>query len=337
MRERIVKGAIGVLCAFLLAGWFSAPAEAARKTVAMVVWIGCEDVCRGVKDFISENGIDADVIVFDAAEDQGKLPGIVEELRKARPDLVITWGTKVTLGVVGSLEDSNDPRFLHDIPVVFTVVSNPVGTKIIESYERTGRPNVTGTRNRVPESVNIKSIRRYMKDFSHLGILYDTSEANSVAKVDEIKALSGELNFSLTALPLASKADGTPDPSSVAVKMRELKQAGVQFVYLGSSTFLEKQQDLFTGAALDAGLPVLSPYEHLVTESNALMSVASRDYDVGKLAATQASKILIDGMQPGDLPVLPMEEFAYLVNMRVAKQLNLFPPVEFLQFVEKVE
>ena len=88
---------------------------------------------------------------------------------------------------------------------------------------------------------------------------------------------------------------------------------------------------------MDAGLPVLSPYEHLVTESNALISVAARDYDVGKLAARQASRILVDGSQPGDLPVLAMEEFAYLVNMRVAKQLNLFPPVEFLQFVEKVE
>lgn len=338
MRENVVKSMTGALFALVLAaGLFASPAEAARKTIAMVVWIGCEDVCRGVKDFVADSAMDADVAVFDAAEDPSKLPGIVEELRKTQPDLVITWGTKVTLGVVGSLNERNDPRFLSDIPVVFTVVSNPVGTQIIESYEQTGRPNVTGTRNRVPESVNIKSIRRYMKDFAHLGILYDTSEANSVAKVDEIKALTGELNFSLTALPLAAKADGSPDPASVAPKMQELKQAGAQFVYLGSSTFLEKQQDLFTGAAMDAGLPVLSPYEHLVTESNALMSVAARDYDVGKLAARQASRILVDGSQPGDLPVLAMEEFAYLVNMRVAKQLNLFPPVEFLQFVEKVE
>jgi putative ABC transport system substrate-binding protein len=37
------------------------------------------------------------------------------------------------------------------------------------------------------------------------------------------------------------------------------------------------------------------------------------------------------------VPVLAMEEFAYLVNMKVAKKLNLYPPVEFLQFVEKVE
>jgi putative ABC transport system substrate-binding protein len=338
MRRNVMRGITGALLALVLsAGLFASPAEAARKTIAMVVWIGCEDVCRGVKDFVADSAMDADMIVFDAAEDPSKLPGIVEELRKLRPDLVITWGTKVTLGVVGSLDERNDPRFLSDIPVVFTVVSNPVGTKIIESYEQTGRSNITGTRNRVPESVNIKSIRRYMKDFAHLGILYDTSEANSVAKVDEIKALTGELNFSLTALPLAAKADGTPDPASVAPKMQELKQAGVQFVYLGSSTFLEKQQDLFTGVSVDAGLPVLSPYEHLVTESNALMSVAARDYDVGRLAARQASKVLVDGSQPGDLPVLAMEEFAYLVNMRVANQLNLFPPVEFLQFVEKVE
>jgi putative ABC transport system substrate-binding protein len=85
------------------------------------------------------------------------------------------------------------------------------------------------------------------------------------------------------------------------------------------------------------GLPVLVPYEHMVSESQALMSVAARDYDVGKLAGAQASRVLVDGQTAGDLPILPMEEFAYLVNMKVAKSLSLYPPVEFLQFVEKVE
>jgi putative ABC transport system substrate-binding protein len=75
----------------------------------------------------------------------------------------------------------------------------------------------------------------------------------------------------------------------------------------------------------------------MVSEAQALMSVAARDYDLGKLAARQAANILVDGKKPGDLPVLAMEEFAYRVNMKVAKKLNLFPPVEFLQFVEKVE
>ena len=36
------------------------------------------------------------------------------------------------------------------------------------------------------------------------------------------------------------------------------------------------------------GIPVLSPYEELVTESQALMSVAARYHDVGLLAGTFA-------------------------------------------------
>jgi putative ABC transport system substrate-binding protein len=35
--------------------------------------------------------------------------------------------------------------------------------------------------------------------------------------------------------------------------------------------------------------------------------------------------------------VLAIDQFAYIVNMTVAKKLQLYPPVDFLQFVEKVE
>lgn len=326
-----------VIASVLALLWIGSGAEAATKKVMMIVWVGCEDICKGVQDYIRDNKIDAEVIVRDAAQDKSKLPGLVAEARAMHADLVITWGTKVTLSVVGTLADKDKSEFLNDIPVVFTTVADPVGTKIIETYEATGRANVTGTRNRVPEAMNIKSIRRYLPGFDHLGVLYDTSEPNSVRKVDELKGLTDKLKFKLDAVALDANADGTPKVESIKPKMDALKAAGVQFVYLGSSTFLEKQQEVFTGAAVDDGLPMLVPYEHMVSESQALMSVAARDYDVGKLAARQAAYILVDGKKPGDLPVLAMEEFAYRVNMKVARKLNLYPPVEFLQFVEKVE
>ncbi|KUM25787.1 hypothetical protein AU467_24775 [Mesorhizobium loti] len=250
---------------------------------------------------------------------------------------MVTWGTKTTLGMVGTLKDRQNPELLNDIPVVFTVVADPVGSGIIESYDKTGRANVTGTRNRVPESVNIKSITRYLPSFNHLGLLFDRSEPNSVKKMEELTALSQKMKFAFNALPLPTLPDGTPDPAKLPDAAAQLKQAGVQFVYLGSSTFLEKNADAFTNAAVANGLPVLSPYEHLVSESQALMSVAARDYDVGKLAGDQVAKILMENAKPGDMPVVAIDKFAYLVNMKVARKLNLLPPVEFLQFVEKVE
>lgn len=315
----------------------AAPGAEAKMKIGMVVWIGCEDVCRGVQDSLVSSGIDADFLVMDAAQDQSRLPGFVEQARTEKMDLVLTWGTKTTLGVLGTLADRRDPKYLNDIPVVFTVVADPVGSGIIESYEKTGRDNVTGTRNRVPETVNIKSIRRYMPSFGHLGMLYEAATPNSLGKVEEVKGLTAALNFTLDAVALGTLADGRPDPESIEPGIAALKSKGVQFIYLGSSAFLEKETDRFTGAAVAAGLPVLTPYEHMVSDSQALMSVAARDYDVGKLAGEQVRRILVDGKRPGDLPVLAMDEFAYLINMKVAKALNLYPPVEFLQFVEKVE
>ena len=187
----------------------------------------------------------------------------------------------------------------------------------------------------MPEAVNIKTIRSYYPAFKRLGLLYNTNENNSVVKMQEMARLADEMDFGLVALELALGADGKPDPESV--RMAELEAAGVDFIYLGSSSFLDVYRDLFTQSAVDHGIPVLSPYERLVRESHALLSIAARYEDVGELAGRQVKSILVEGKKPGDLPVLSVDQYAYVVNMTTAKKLNMFPSVEILQFAETVE
>src|SRR3546814_537122 len=173
--------------------------------------------------------------------------------------------------------------------LIFMIVADPVGASIVESLEHTGRPNLTGTYNRVPEAVNIETIRAYLPSFKRLGLLYNSDEKNSVLKRDELAALTDELGFQLIAREIPLGDDGEPRAEQIAPQLAELKAAGVDFLYLGSSSFLRKHRDILTGAALDQGIPVLSPYEELVRESRALMSVAARYYDVGRLAGEQSS------------------------------------------------
>ena len=308
-----------------------------RFTIYMVFWRGCEEACEGFKEYIAESDIDAELVIRNANRDKGKLPGYVEEARALEADLIVTWGTSVTRGIAGTLSDQGDPRFVKDIPIVFMVVADPIGSKVIVSYKKTGRDNVTGTRNRVPEPVNINTIRSYYPAFKRLGILYNTNEHNSVVKVKEIKALTGKMNFELIALELDLGADGKPTPESIPVRMAELQAAGVDFIYLGSSSFLDVHRDIFTKSAVDHGIPVLSPYERLVRDSHALLSIAARYQDVGKLAGRQVKSILIEGKKPGDLSVLSVDQYAYVVNMTTAKKLNMFPSVEILQIAETVE
>jgi putative ABC transport system substrate-binding protein len=325
-----------ILAALALAACVISPATAAQYKIMIATWRGCEEACNGFQDYLNEAGIDIDFLIRDAGRDPSKLPVFIAEARAEQVDLILTWGTSVTRGIAGTLDDLDNPNIPHEIPRVFTVVADPIGARIVESFENTGRKNVAGTFNRVPERVNIETIRLYLPSFSHLGLLYNRNEKNSVLKQAEMAALSGEMNYTFTAVELPLHADGKPRAEDIGPKMAELQAAGVDFLYLGSSTFLDLNRDVYTAAALENGLPILSPYERLVRDSQALISIAAPWYDTGRLAGAQAEKILIGGASPGDLPVARMTDFTFVINMDVARKLNLPPPIELLLIAETV-
>ncbi len=307
-----------------------------KKSIYLALWRGCEQACEGFKQEIAASGLETEIVVRNANQDKHRLAEFVEEARALKADIVVTWGTSVTLGMAGKITDQQNPNVLNNLPVVFMIVADPVGSGIIESYEKTGRANVTGTRNRVPEKVNIATMKAYLPSFSKLGLLFNRDEPNSVLKMNELQKLSGEMGFELIAFEIELDADAKPIPESIPVRLAEMKMAGADFIYFGSSSFLRVHGDIFTRAAVDNGLPILSPYEKLVRDSDALLSVAAPYGEVGHLAARQVLKILVDGTSPGELPVASLDQFAYVINMAVAKKLKLFPPIEFLQFAETV-
>lgn len=311
--------------------------KSGEKLIYAVLWRGCEESCQAFTEVIVNSQIDAEIILRDADGDKSLFADWIREARSLDADLVLTWGTSATLGMAGTLDYKDSPDYISKIPLVFMIVADPVGSGIIESYSKTGRDNITGTRNRPPDSVFIKAIRSYLPEFKKLGMLYNTDEPNSVQKVSEVLDLAKEMNFELIALDLRLDDQGHPIEDDIDIKMEQLKSAEVDFVYMGSSSFLRKNQDLFTDSAVKNRLPVLSPYQNTVIDSNALLSVAARYEDVGKLAGEQALIILREGKQPGDLPVQSVSKYSYLVNMNVARKLNLYPSVEILQFAQLIE
>jgi putative ABC transport system substrate-binding protein len=328
--------AIGLIAVAFLAVLAAGVQAGEKKRILGVYYEGCENTCEGFRAGIAESGFDAEVMIFDVKQDKSRLPEAVKQAREMKADLVVVYGTSGTLGIIGTLDDIGDPRFLNDIPVVFTVVANPFETRIAESFERSGRPNVAGTFNRVPESVNIEVIRQYDPEFNKLGLLYNSNEKNSAIKVQELSELAPKLGVELVALEIDPGNSETPDPALIPVRLAELREKGVKWLYVGSSSFLRSNGALFTQSAVENGIAVVSPYEELVREHQALLSIAARLEDVGRLAAEQALKILRDGAKPGDLPLVRATDFAYVVNMEVARKLGRFPPFAFLQVAEVV-
>jgi putative ABC transport system substrate-binding protein len=74
-----------------------------------------------------------------------------------------------------------------------------------------------------------------------------------------------------------------------------------------------------------------------VVDSNALMGLVSRYYDVGKLTARQAERILVDHKSPADMPIESLSRFSLIVNMKVARELGLYPPMSIINLVDVVK
>ena len=330
MRSRWLWIVLLTMCAL------SGPSVAAAYKVMIVTWTGCEEACMGFQAHMKERGMDVEFMLRDADGKKDALAGFLAEAKAQRVSLIVTHGTNTSVGIAGRMAERNRPGLAPDIPKVFMIVADPVGAGLVSSLDKTGRNDLTGTYNRVPEKVNIETVRVYRPTFRRLGLLYNADERNSVLKRDELAALSGSMGFELVARELPLAPDGRPRPSDIAPQVNALKNAGVDFIYLGSSSFLRENGDLLTGAAVSLGLPVLSPYESLVREGQALMSVAARYAEVGRLAGAQAEKILRDGATAGSLPIAHMTRFAVVINMQVAKKLKLFPPLDLLQIAETV-
>ncbi len=320
-----------------LAFALSGAAAAAERTVMIVNWTGCNAACQGVQEYLKErSGLATRFLLRDADQRKDALPGFLAEAKAQRVDLIVTYGTSVTLGMAGRLDERDRRDLAPEIPKVFMIVADPVGSGLVRSLDDPGRPDLTGTYNRVPEQVNIETLRAYRPDFHRLGLLYHADERNSIVKRDELAALSEELGFELVARELPLGPDGRPRPSDIAPQVRALERAGVDFLYIGSSSFLRDNGDVLTGAAVAAGVPVLSPYESVVRDAEALVSVAARYREVGRLAGSQAEKILLGEAKAGSLPIARIKNFAVVINMRVARKLGLLPPLELLQIAETV-
>ena len=303
--------------------------------IHMVTFRGCEEACSGFRDYFADRNLPVEVTVTDIGRNRSLLPDVVARLREEEPDLVVSWGTSVSTALIGPIGDGNETP-LGDIPVVFMIVADPVRSDLIKDYDASGRATVTGVRNRVPEEAQIRTLFEYFEPDA-IGILNDPAEANSVYNTEAITPLAETLGFELISETYAIGPDGLADPAEIPVKIADLAAKGAEAIYVGSSSFNLEHAEAFTAAALEHGLPVFSAYEQMVSDADALMAVANSYVNVGKLAATQAHAILFEGAIPGDLPIATLNRYSVIINMRVARTLELYPPIQLISIAEIVE
>ena len=333
LRRRLMAAALAsTLPAAVLADNPSASKRARPFRIYAITFRGMTDVEKGFSEYFASRKIPVEIIYRDLNREAARLPAMLDEIRAIKPDLIYTWGTSVTLGVVGPYDGVVPGQHITDIPVVFTLVAAPTLAKIVSDLKNPGR-NVTGVTHVGPTDAQIRAMAQY-RSFKTLGVLYTPTEKNSVVVIEDIRRLGREMGFHTVERTFRLDAQRKPIADGAADLVRELKEAGAQWLYLPPDSYLGTLAEaVIIPAAMQLGLPTFASTEQLM-QAGALSGLVSRYYNVGQFTAYKAEQILVQKMAASSVPVETLKRFSYQIRMPAAKRLNLPPPLPMLSYAE---
>jgi putative ABC transport system substrate-binding protein len=323
-----------LLAALPIAVPLRAQPAAPVQTLAMVLPRDEQNIEAALREYIARRGLNVrwEVVRYSGrAEDQ---PALIRQLRALRPALIYTWGTPTTLAVAGA-HDADPARHIMDIPVVFTEVTDPVGSRLVRQLDPPGR-NVTGVPHVAPLPTQLSVLRAY-RPFKRLGYIVNPAEVNTKLVRQALGAQAVAQGFEIVDAAVPLDARGAPDPAALPGLIRDLKARGADVLYVPPSTFLAfTHRDLVTDSALAAGLPTFCSTESIVRRARCLVGLFSNGANTGRFAGYKIAQVLAGGVPVERVPVQTLQRFSLLINMPAAQALDLYPPLALLNVAEVV-
>lgn len=296
----------------------SAEAQQARRPfrigVINAAYAASHPTVEGLKAGLRELGVaDGRDVTFDIRFTEGKLntmPAVAGALVKSGVDLILTSGEAATRAARESTES---------VPIVFTLVGDPVGAGIVRTLAQPGG-NVTGISSLQTELVakRLEVLKTLAPGVRRVWLIYYGVDLGATPMIN--KALDVAQRMKLEVV-----AKGVLDAAELKLVFREVRRGDALLVPEGSNpdltvAIIEQARVLRVPAVFGTALWV---------GYGGLVSYGPDYYAQGVQAAGLAAKIL-RGARPQDLPVEGAEKIDLAVNLKTAEQVGLVVPRKIL-------
>lgn len=192
-------------------------------------------------------------------------------------DIIIAIATPSAMPAYAAAKDAG-------IPVIFSAVSDPLGAGLVKSLKE---PNTgaTGTSDGLNYEGQLQMIRAFQPEAETIGILYTTSEANSLAQLENYQALAGSFGFEIVSV-------GVTDASEVASGAASLVASGVDCINNLTDNNVVNNFSMVTAAADPAGIPCYGSEEEQVAKYGCVASETLDYVALGHTTGTMAAEVL---------------------------------------------
>ena len=272
-----------------------------------------EGLTKGLRD-LGYTEVSDIVIEYRHAEGRPeRLPDLAAELVRLKVDVIVAETTPASLAA---------KRATTTIPIVMTIVGDPVGAGLIASLGRPGG-NITGLSLQLSDvaAKRMQLLREVLPMVSRVAILWNSASPVTPPQLREVEVAAPALGMALESLAVR-----TSDDFERAVQEATRRRAGVLLVL---DDFLVTRHIRQIGAlTIKSHLPAIAALVEFA-EAGGLASYGPNYPDLNRRAATYVDKIL-KGAKPADLPVAQPTTFELVINMKTAKALGLTIPQSVL-------
>jgi putative tryptophan/tyrosine transport system substrate-binding protein len=215
------------------------------------------------------------------------------------------------------------------IPIVFIVVPDPVGTKLVQRLSHPGG-NITGFTH-IAVELSAKRLALFKDAFpraSKAALLLNANDPQGMRRyLDESQPAALALGIAIQPVEVRSLADFTQAFEKIATDR-------LDGVVVPADGLFYQGRGLMARLAVERGLPLIV-YSRETLEAGALMSYGADQRTIFRRAAIYIDKI-IKAEKPADLPVEQPTRFEMLINLKTAKTLGLSIPESFLSRADEV-
>ena len=279
---------------------------------------GSLDNCRegflqGLEEAGLKEGVDFEVDYRNADFDDTMTTQIGDAFSAEDVDLMVGIATNSAVACFNAAEDK-------DIPVIFTAITDPVGAHLDSG-------NITGTSDALPVAGQLELIRALQPDADTVGIIYTTSEPNSVYSVGIYEDLAADYGFTIDAVGVTSQAE-------VPQAVDQLIADGVDCLsnltdnnVVGVLTSILEKTD-------EAGIPVYGSEVEQVKLG--CVAGAGLDYvQLGIQTGKMAAKVLTGEATCEDLPYETIENDGLYINSDSLSDLGITVPEDIAQSAQE--
>ncbi len=269
-----------------------------------------EGIIEGLADKGYVEGENIEIDYQNSEGDSTLWASIAQKFVSDQVDLIVAIATPNAQAAISAAEGTG-------IPVVFSAITDPVGSGMVTSWDSHPDDNVTGVSDMIVVEDDVNLILEILPQTAKIGTLYNAGEDNSVFLVQKLKEACDKLGIEVVERTVSTSADVLAAAQSLVGQ--------VDAIWVGTDNTVVTGLEALIGVCEDNDIP-LFPADDPSIERGGIACYGFDYYDIGVQTGWMIARILDGDGTANNVPVEKGQIINLSLNLDAAERMGVTIP-----------